>query len=234
MFNLDAAIATWRQQMAEAGSRAPEVLSELESHLRDDVERQVSAGSATQQVFEAAVERIGQAAALECEFEKLGGTKKTTERVKDCVFTLAGIPNQYLTVPMNTSSTEPRWATYVKAAAFLLPAVFLWAISVVFLIPKLQQICADAGGDALPSVVRGMIFLTRHGVLISCALILLLCLLEWRSSTWARFRRGAVGVGTFVLNGVILISMFMMVVAALLAAPALIHLGQRNTPAQAK
>ena len=44
MFNLDQAIVEWRRQMAAGGIRSPEVLDELESHLRDDVEQQMRLG----------------------------------------------------------------------------------------------------------------------------------------------------------------------------------------------
>ena len=64
MFNLDKAIAEWRRQMAAGGIKTPEVLDELESHLRDDVEQQMRSGVTAQQAFEAAVQRIGQASAL--------------------------------------------------------------------------------------------------------------------------------------------------------------------------
>src|SRR5687768_13036549 len=70
MFNLDQAIAEWRRQMAVAGVKDPETLDELESHLRDDVERQLRSGLSERQAFEEAVRRIGQAAALKGEFEK--------------------------------------------------------------------------------------------------------------------------------------------------------------------
>jgi hypothetical protein len=225
MFNLDEAITYWRREMVAGGIQSARVLDELESHLRDDAEEQERAGATAQQAFEIAVQRLGQASALECEFEKVGETREVPKRAKQFFLALAGIPNQYLNGPMNISTInlEPRWATYLKAAAFLAPAVFLWAVSVVFLIPKLQQICADAGGNPLPAVVRIMIGLTQHGVFISGGIILLLVLLEWRSSTWPRYRRAAIGIGTFLLNAVVLSSIFMMVVAALLAAPALLH-----------
>jgi len=41
MFNLEQAILDWRRQMAASGIKAPDVLDELESHLRDDVEAHV-------------------------------------------------------------------------------------------------------------------------------------------------------------------------------------------------
>ncbi len=225
MFNLNEKIAEWRRQMLAAGIKTPVPLNELENHLRDDVEQQISAGLSAQQAFEAAVQGIGQAAVLEREFDKVGATKQAQARVKRAILTLAGIPNHYLNPPMNTSHSnlEPAWATYLKAAAFLVPAVFLWAISVVFVMPKLKQICGEAGGLALPAIIRIMIGLAENGVLIAGAIILMLILLEWRSSKWPRYRRAAVGIGAFLLNSVVLISIFMMVVTALLVAPALLH-----------
>ncbi len=131
----------------------------------------------------------------------------------------------HLCTPMNTppSNIEPGWATYLKAAASLVPAVFLWGISVMFIMPKLKQICGEAGGLALPAIIRTMIGLTEHGIIIAGTIILLLVLLEWRSRKWPRYRRAAVGLGAFLLNSVVLISMFMTVVTAILVAPALLH-----------
>jgi len=68
MFDLEQAITEWRRQMLAAGIKAPEPLGELESHLCEDVERQISSGSNAQQAFGVAVRRIGEAAALKAEF----------------------------------------------------------------------------------------------------------------------------------------------------------------------
>jgi hypothetical protein len=70
MFNLDLAISEWRRQMAAGGIKTPAVLDELESHLRDDVEQQMRAGSNTERAFETAVKKIGPARALKKEFGK--------------------------------------------------------------------------------------------------------------------------------------------------------------------
>ena len=71
MFNLEQAIARWRQQMRTTGLKPREVLEELESHLRDDIEEQVRSGIDPQQAFAVAVERVGEAGALKAEFQKL-------------------------------------------------------------------------------------------------------------------------------------------------------------------
>jgi len=235
MFNLDQSIAEWRQQMIVGGIRSPRVLDELESHLRDDAEEQERAGATALQAFEIAVQRLGQAAVLECEFDKVGETREVPERVKNAMLTLAGIPNQYLNETVNTSSSpkiEPLWATYLKATAFLAPAVFLWALASVFVVPKLQQICADAGlPDSSETFlwnvthlnIQATLFFREHGIFLAGAIILLFILLEWRSGKWPRYRRTTIGIGTFLLNAFVLISIFMMVVVAILVAPGLMN-----------
>jgi hypothetical protein len=73
MFNLNQAIAEWRRQMLAAGVKNPNVLDELESHLREDVEKQVREGSSARQAFEVAARNIGQANVLQTEFTKAKG-----------------------------------------------------------------------------------------------------------------------------------------------------------------
>ena len=58
--------------MVAGGIKLPRVLDELESHLRDDVEQQMGSGLSAQRAFESAVKRIGQAAALSSEFDRMG------------------------------------------------------------------------------------------------------------------------------------------------------------------
>jgi hypothetical protein len=70
MFNLDGAITEWRRQMSAGGVQNSAVLDELESHLREDVERQARSGVEGQKAFAAAVKRIGPASALKNEFNK--------------------------------------------------------------------------------------------------------------------------------------------------------------------
>jgi hypothetical protein len=53
-----------------AGVETPVPLEELESHLREDVEKQMQRGVGAQLAFEAAVLRIGQASEIKNEFDK--------------------------------------------------------------------------------------------------------------------------------------------------------------------
>ena len=229
MFDLNEAIRQWRQRMSAGGLQTPAVLDELESHLRDDLEAQVRSCAAPEPAFQAAARRIGHPSALDCEFKKVEGCARA--RLKEAFLTLAGIPNQYLNTNMNTPSNfEPRWATYLKATGFLAPALFLWMLAAIFVTPKLKEICRDAGlpgANTLWDLTR-MNFVTvdlfrENAFLISVGLLASLILLEWRFQGWPRYRRAVVGMGTFVLNSLVLVSIFMMILTAVAVAPALLH-----------
>jgi hypothetical protein len=220
MFDLERSIAQWRRQMLSAGIAATAVLDELESHLREDVENQVSSGTSGQQAFETTVRDIGQSDLLKNEFAKVGGT--AAAHVKHFVLTLAGIPDQYLDTNMNSSSAaiEPRWATYLKAAAFLLPAVGLWMLNMVFVLPKFEQLCnlVRFNFPWLRTAIALSNAVTRHFLLISIGLIVVLALLEWRAHQWPRYRRAVFGILSFVLNFTVLIALTSMGILSIVAA----------------
>lgn len=69
MSDLEKSIADWRKQMLAAGIQSPMPLEELESHLRDDIEKQMREGINAQTAFDAAIKRLGQADALNREFK---------------------------------------------------------------------------------------------------------------------------------------------------------------------
>jgi len=71
MNRLDQTIAGWRQQMLAAGIKSPDVLDELESHLREDVRRRLKSGAAEERAFELAAQQIGEPATLKAEFVKV-------------------------------------------------------------------------------------------------------------------------------------------------------------------
>jgi hypothetical protein len=76
MFDLEKAIAEWRQQMLAAGIKAPATLEELECHLREDIEQQIHLGLNAQAAFDLATQQIGQAGLLRVEFKKAGDFSK--------------------------------------------------------------------------------------------------------------------------------------------------------------
>lgn len=129
---------------------------------------------------------------------------------------------------MNATAAKANswWATYLKGAIFLLPAFALWTLAVIFIFPKLQQICADAGGQPVPGFLQTMVVVTDHGILFLFALAALIGSLEWFAAGWGRYRKVVTGVAVFLLNSVILSSFFAMLVSFAVVAPALIHVGK--------
>src|SRR4051812_24203195 len=76
MRDLDKKIAAWRTRMAAGGIKTPAVLDELESHLREDIQRQVGAGQNEERAFQAAAQRIGKSDLLKAEFAKIEESRK--------------------------------------------------------------------------------------------------------------------------------------------------------------
>jgi hypothetical protein len=237
MFDLEQSISDWRREMKSAGIKSPVPLDELENHLRDDVERQTKSGRTEAEAFDSAVGEMGRARELKSEFKKAGET--LYERAKHALLALTGITNPQLAINMNMPNSnlnvEPRWTTYLKASAFLMPAAFLWLFSAIFLLPKLREICNATGSAAFnfpqaPGIFRtsaiigqGMVFLTAHWIQTVGAVIFALILLEWRFNGWSRYRRASLGVGIFLFNFAVLLSITLMVLSALLGANALLH-----------
>ncbi len=76
MFDLNEAISEWRSRMAAGGIDASSVLDELESHLREDMERRMRLGVDSRSAFTAAAQQLGLPAALKPEFEKVARPRK--------------------------------------------------------------------------------------------------------------------------------------------------------------
>lgn len=69
MFNLEQSIVEWRRQMIAGGVTTPELLEELESHLREEIEQQIKSGLSESEAFKIAVQNIGHAGLLKAEFK---------------------------------------------------------------------------------------------------------------------------------------------------------------------
>jgi hypothetical protein len=70
MFDLERAISNWRGQMLAAGIKSPWPLEELETHLREEIARQVRFGAGNSVAFFSAVAQVGDGASLAGEFMK--------------------------------------------------------------------------------------------------------------------------------------------------------------------
>ena len=133
-----------------------------------------------------------------------------------------------MTITMNASLlnpvVEPRWKTYLKAAVYLAPPLGIWALSGIFVFPKLKQIWRDAGfaDSTMIAFMQASDFFMRYGVVMTGCVLAAVFLVEWRSGEWwPRYRRASVGTLVFLLNSAVLVLIVAMLCSALVAAPAL-------------
>ena len=103
MFNLEQSISEWRGQMLSAGVKNPDIVDELESHLREDWERRVLSGESEEDAFEGAVQGVGQASLLKHEFAKLGKKKWAWLRKLNGIMAGASVPS------LSTFTPDARW-----------------------------------------------------------------------------------------------------------------------------
>jgi hypothetical protein len=137
MFNLERAIAKWRQRMAVSGIKDTAVLDELESHLWEDIDRQVKAGLNEEKAARAAMQRMGRSDLLRAEFAKVGGAKAARAgKVLGIACGLAALPLSVLAVP--TFLTVPELSggqRFIASTAVLLTflSIASWRFSHRFL-----------------------------------------------------------------------------------------------------
>jgi hypothetical protein len=79
MSNLDQTISEWRRQMLAAGIKTPVPLEELETHLRDEIERQTKSGLGEMEAFQTAAQKIGHAHRVQHEFKKVEDNKEARD-----------------------------------------------------------------------------------------------------------------------------------------------------------
>lgn len=80
-FNLNLALQAWRNQLRESAAYRATDVEELESHLRDSVEKLVAGGLTEEEALQVASRRIGSGAALEREFAKVNQASVWLDRL---------------------------------------------------------------------------------------------------------------------------------------------------------
>jgi Clp amino terminal domain, pathogenicity island component len=128
MFNLEKSISNWRRQMIAGGIKSSAVLDELESHLREDVERRMRSSTPAEKAFEEAVQQVGSADQLKLEFGKIELPRPTVSPrliSRGCaamgVFTVLTGMWILLDVPIAEKVLGFSWLTLVGAYIALLP-----------------------------------------------------------------------------------------------------------------
>jgi hypothetical protein len=131
----------------------------------------------------------------------------------------------FMSTSTQSTAIEPWGRTYLRGAAFSIPALLVLAFSSVYLFPKLETLWRDArfgASSATITAVQTAYFVTQHFFIITATIAGTLVLLEWRSSRWPQYRRVSVSVAAFLVNTAILVFITVMFMTALMAAPALL------------
>ena len=114
------------------------------------------------------------------------------------------------------------WRTYLKAAVFLGPPILIWTALMIFVVPKVKQICADAGAG--PFTIFGVMdLLQSYWMVVTCVLAGLVALLEWKSDLWRRWRNWTIGTAVFVINTAVIFGLASLLVVAAIVGPMLIN-----------
>jgi hypothetical protein len=155
MFNLKQAITDWRQQMLDAGIQSPVLLEELESHLREEIERQINSRVNPQAAFQIAAERIGPGNLLKTEFKKSGSEDKIKLREKAGYF-YAGILSfyslgaTYAMAKNDLSINEWLWG-FGSLAALLIFSYLAWRV-----FPPFYKVIANRRVQSAIGLVAGV------------------------------------------------------------------------------
>jgi hypothetical protein len=176
MFNLDQAIADWRRQMSAAGIKSPDVLDELESHLREDLERRIGAGASAEQAFREAVIQVGTAEQLQPEFCKICRPHARLSRKTVRIGCAAAAVFLLLTQGWYLLDSDVSLAERIPSLAWVVAvALFVGAI------PYLNELASGLPGLAW-----------RRGAGKTCSLVLLswICLLYLNVANITHFPSG--------------------------------------------
>ena len=115
---------------------------------------------------------------------------------------------------------EARWATYVKAASFLVPPLLIWTAITIWVAPKLKQICADAGAGPF-AAFKVMDFAQDNALTLTLTAISIILLLESKSALWRRWRKYSIATAVFLINTVVILGLASLLLIAAVVAPTL-------------
>jgi hypothetical protein len=133
MFDLEEGIRHWRQAQAHALGGRGEILDELESHLREEVQRLVAAGQTPAGAWEAALARLGDPRQLAAEFGKLsapGALRWLPARVVVAALALLGLGLAWL---IGTNLFQGKFGVLLAVHVFTIVLGYVTTFAVGFL-----------------------------------------------------------------------------------------------------
>jgi hypothetical protein len=135
MFDLETHVRAWREQMEASLGSNDEVIDELESHLREEFERQTGTGKPPEHAWSAATARLGDAGAIASEFRRAAGTFWLPTWVAGCVLVATAVcVAGFVVMRLGNGRFTPLLAAHVFAVTigyvttFAVGGMAVWAV----------------------------------------------------------------------------------------------------------
>jgi len=160
-FDLNLAIQRWRENLAQSAAFRSENLNELESHLRDSIDRLRTRELSDEEAFLIATRRVGNTQKLEQEFGKVNGSAVWFDR---CLWILVAVQ---------------LWRFISSMSSFLFSAALPLCISLNEILP----------GFGLPRIEHDGLLQALLQIIFSPLPTLIVAALIWRFFVWPK-RRG--------------------------------------------
>lgn len=198
MFDLEQEIGVWREGLLENASIDSDRLRELESHLREDIDRRITKGAQPAEAFVEARNQLGQSIELGSEYAKVHAPK----------FFWGKNP-------------------YFSAALLVTPAFLAWSFAVQFLVPKSRVIWSESGIDS-PHLLLLSIFQFGHdafafGHWFLIGIIVVMMLIEKATRVSPKVRRRLAGSAVIGFNTVVFTGLICLVISLTVAAPVMLR-----------
>ena len=201
MFDLEQEIDVWRDELLENPSIDHDRLRELESHLREDIDRRIAKGTQLAEAFAEAKNQLGQSLELGSEYAKVH------------------VPKYF-----------SRWKTYFSAALLVLPALLASSFSALFLVPKARILWNEAGIGLSNQVINTIVrfghgaFALGHWFLLGA--VVLMIVIERATQVSPKVRRWIAGSVVVGLNALVFAALICLVIAQTVSAPVLVKEGE--------
>jgi len=114
------------------------------------------------------------------------------------------------------------WVAYLKTGVLLLPSIVFSAVAVIFVFPKIKQMCADTNYDAR-YLFQPIDAISENIWLIALGFLLLLVACERWLPIWRRYRSGILACGIFVVHSAVLLGLVTSLVVMAIVGPAMAH-----------
>jgi ABC-type transport system involved in cytochrome c biogenesis permease subunit len=183
MPELEQLIAQWRRGLLETTGCSAEVLDELESHLRDEIQQLVATGHTPEQALTLAAARLGNPSTLAAEFAKIAKPGWLPARL----VTIATIVLGVLLIGYLFPRWQDRWGVILTAhvCSVILGYTSLFLVGLLAVCYVARRPFRDLNNGQMKSLGRAVFTLTATSAVLTFIGILLGCI--WANEHLGRY-----------------------------------------------